>query len=66
MAVQLKDELARDETPRNEWLCRKTLLKRIDEYNYMKYTVPAMKEKKARAKAEQGGGRDAATASKST
>jgi len=25
-----------------------TLLKRIHEYNYMKYTVPAMKQKKAR------------------
>jgi hypothetical protein len=33
-------------------LSGKPLLKRIDEYNYMKYAVPAMKEKKARGKAE--------------
>jgi hypothetical protein len=49
MAVQLYAELASDADPRKEWLSRKPLLKRIDEYNYMKYTVPAMKQKKARA-----------------
>ena len=50
MVVQLNAELAGGQ-PR-EWLLRKTLLKRIDEYNYMKYTVPAMKEKKARAQVQ--------------
>lgn len=52
MAGLLSAELASDGGPREEWLSRKPLLKRIDEYNYMKYTVPAMKEKKARAKAD--------------
>lgn len=50
-AVQLKGELATDEDARKEWLSRKTLLKRIDEYNYMKYTVPALEQEKARRKA---------------
>ncbi len=48
MAVQLKAELASDVDARKEWLSNKPLLKRIDEYSYMKYTIPAMKEKKAR------------------
>jgi hypothetical protein len=52
MALQLSAELAGDGDARKEWLSRKLLLKRIDEYNYMKYTVPAMQKKKARAKAE--------------
>jgi hypothetical protein len=52
MAVQLQAELASDDSPRKEWLSRKTLLKRIDEYNYMKYTVPAMKQKKTRKEAQ--------------
>jgi hypothetical protein len=52
MSVQLNAELASVGDARKEWLARKPLLKRIDEYNYMKYTVPAMKQKKARAKAE--------------
>ena len=52
ITVQLKAELASDGDGRKDWLSRKTLLKRIDEYNYMKYTVPAMKQKKARAKAQ--------------
>ena len=50
IAVQLNAELAGD--PRKEWLSKKTLLKRIDEYNYMRYTVPAMKDKKARAQSQ--------------
>jgi hypothetical protein len=52
IAVQLNTELASDGEARKEWLLQKPLLKRIDEFNYMKYTVPAMKEKKVRAKAE--------------
>ncbi len=53
IAVQLSTELANDTSARKEWLSKKTLLKRIDEYNYMKYTVPALtaarKPKAARA-----------------
>jgi hypothetical protein len=52
MAVQLRDELANDGDVRKEWLSSKTLLKRIDEHNCMKYTIPAMKQKKVRAKAQ--------------
>jgi hypothetical protein len=52
MAAQLNAELASDGDARKEWQLRKPLLKRIDEYNYMKYTVPAMEQKKkARSKA---------------
>jgi hypothetical protein len=52
IAAQLTAELASAEELQKEWLSRKPLLKRIDEYNYMKYTVPAMKLKKERAKAK--------------
>jgi hypothetical protein len=55
MAAQLNAELADDGDARKEWLLRKPLLKRIDEYNYMKYTMPAMKQKKARAKRQASG-----------
>lgn len=50
IAAQLNVELSSDGDARREWLSRKPLLKRIDEYNYMKYTVPAMKQKKARGR----------------
>lgn len=52
IAVQLNADLASEGDARKEWLLRKPLLKRIDEHNYMKYTVPAMEQKKARAKAQ--------------
>jgi len=52
IAAQLTTELASAGESQKEWLSRKPLLKRIDEYNYMKYTVPAMKLKKDRAKAK--------------
>jgi hypothetical protein len=52
LAVQLSAELATCGDARKEWLTRKTLLKRIDECNYMKYTVPAMQQGRARRKAE--------------
>jgi hypothetical protein len=51
MAAQLTAEMASHTDARTEWLSRKTLLKRIDEYNYMQYTVAAMKQKKARTEA---------------
>jgi hypothetical protein len=50
VAVKLTGELLNDGVTQREWLSRKPLLKRIDEFNYMKYTVPAMKQKKERAK----------------
>lgn len=50
IAAHLTAELASAGELHKEWLSRKPLLKRIDEYNYMKYTVPAMKQKKDRAK----------------
>ena len=53
LAAQLASELATDGDARKEWISRKPLLKRMDEYNYMKFTVPALKGKKTRAKAEQ-------------
>lgn len=49
---QLNAELASDGDARKGWLARKPLLKRIDEYNYMKCTIPAMKQKKARTEAQ--------------
>ncbi|MBZ5509413.1 MAG: hypothetical protein LAO78_28500 [Acidobacteriia bacterium] len=52
MAIQLNAALASDRSPQKEWLSQKPLLKRIDEYNYMKYTIPAMKQKKDRVKAK--------------
>jgi hypothetical protein len=52
IAAQFNAELASDGDPRKAWLSRKPLLKRIDEYNYMKYTASAMKRKKGRAKVE--------------
>ena len=48
-AVHLSAELANASASLREWLGKKTLLKRIDEYNYMKFTVPAMRDKQARA-----------------
>ena len=50
LAVQLNTELSRNEDVRRSWLSKKTLLKRIDEFNYMEFTVAAMEEKKARNK----------------
>jgi hypothetical protein len=50
IAVKLTAELANEGDVQKEWLSRKPLLKRIDEFNYMKYTVPAMRQKKERAK----------------
>jgi hypothetical protein len=52
VAIQLNAALASDRSPQKEWLSQKPLLKRIDEYNYMKYTIPAMKQKKDRVKAK--------------
>lgn len=52
LAVQLTAELAADEGPRKRWLLGKTLLKRIDEFNYMQYTAPAMKQKRTKTKAD--------------
>ena len=51
ISAQLTTELASAGELQREWLLRKPLLKRIDEYNYMKYTVPAMRQKKDRVKA---------------
>jgi hypothetical protein len=34
-AAPLKEALATDDSPRRAWLSKKTLLKRIDEYNYV-------------------------------
>lgn len=43
-AVELNAELVSDDNlPRKEWLLKKTLLKRIDEYNYWKFTIPALR-----------------------
>jgi len=50
IAVQLTTDLATAAEPEKEWLSRKPLLKRIDEYNYMKYTIPGLKKTKAKAK----------------
>jgi len=50
IAAHLAAELASAGGLQKEWLSRKPLLKRIDEYNYMKYSVPAMKQKRDRAK----------------
>lgn len=52
LAILISDQLADDTTPQKEWLLRKPLLKRIDEYNYMKYTVAEMERRKPRAKAK--------------
>jgi len=49
IAAQLGVELANDGGTRKQWLSNKSLLKRIDEYNYMTFTIPAMKGK-ARAR----------------
>lgn len=48
IAVQLKAEMASTDEEQKEWLLRKPLLKRIDEYNYMRYTVTAMERKRAK------------------
>jgi len=47
-AIQISNELATEESPRKLWLSEKPLLKRIDEYNYMKYTVPELGWRNAR------------------
>lgn len=52
LAAQLSVELAREKSQRTEWLAKKTLLKRIDEYNYMKYTVPKVGSAKKQKTAE--------------
>jgi hypothetical protein len=52
IAVKLTAELVNDGDVEKEWLSRKPLLKRIDEFNYMKYTVPAMRQKKERTRAK--------------
>jgi len=56
MAAQLSVELAADRSSRKEWLSTKTLLKRIDEYNYMKYTVPNLSAAKKQRKTQVGPG----------
>lgn len=53
IALELNAELAADIGTRKEWMVQKPLPKRIDEYNYMKYTVPGLKEKKERAEAKK-------------
>jgi len=50
IAIQLSSEMKNEGGTRKDWLLSKTWLKRIDEHNYMKYTLPAMREKKARPK----------------
>jgi hypothetical protein len=40
VSVSLTAELTVDQSPRRDWLLKKTLLKRIDEYNYVTHTLP--------------------------
>jgi hypothetical protein len=56
VAGQIKAELENDPSCWKEWLSKKTLLKRIDEYNYMKFTVPKLNSS-AKQKAARAGGR---------
>jgi len=51
LAIRISSELACEESPRKSWLSEEPLLKRIDEYNYMKYTDPELQKRKVRAKA---------------
>lgn len=50
LVVLLRAELTTDQSARKEWLSKKTVLKRIDEYNYVNYTLPALAIQRSRKK----------------
>lgn len=50
LIAPLRVELAGDKSPRTEWLSKKTLLKRIDEYNYVTFTLPRLAQQRNRNK----------------
>lgn len=46
VAISLRGEITCDPSPRRDWLLKKTLLKRIDEHNYVTYTLPNLSSAK--------------------
>jgi hypothetical protein len=52
-ATQLGAELNHEKEALPEWFPKKTFLKRIDEYNYRKYTIAQMDAARARRKSAQ-------------
>jgi hypothetical protein len=58
LIISLTNELGSEQSSRSEWLSSKTLLKRLDEYNYVSYTLPALalqrKKKQITSQADAG------------
>jgi len=52
LIAPLRVELASEQSPRKEWLSKKTLLKRIDEYNYVTFTLPSLAQQRSRRRGQ--------------
>jgi len=52
LIAPLKLELAGQQSTQKEWLSKKTLLKRIDEYNYVTFTLPSLAQLRNKRKAK--------------